>query len=177
MSYNERDGKSGFGVVIQDIDATGAVCFGKINDLKNYHKMVPHVKGVDIYEERTLSNVSVPGNVNFCTYLTIRLFHPLFQGTALTSAKFKVGIMGMKIGYYLKLRHEPKYNTLSWTLDYRYNSDVGKSYVPSFRFLMRKRTVHDLSQLAKPLRMSPYSFLHLLYARTAHLMHFTRNAQ
>lgn len=59
MSYNERDGKSGFGVVIQDINATGKVCFDKINDLKNYHKMVPHVKGVDIYEESTLSNVSI----------------------------------------------------------------------------------------------------------------------
>jgi len=57
VSYNERDGKSGFGVVIQDIDATGKVCFDKINDLKNYHKMVPHVKGVEIYEESTLSNV------------------------------------------------------------------------------------------------------------------------
>lgn len=35
-------------------------------------------------------------------------------------------MMGFKIGYFLKLRHEPKYDTLTWTLDYRYNSDFGK---------------------------------------------------
>jgi len=29
----------------------------------------------------------------------------------------------MRFGYYLFLTHEPKYNTLTWTLDYRYNSD------------------------------------------------------
>jgi len=40
--------------------------------------------------------------------------------------------MGMKIGYYLKLKHEPKHNTLSWTLDYRYSSDVGKYPPPYF---------------------------------------------
>ena len=165
MSYNERDGKSGFGVVIQDIDATGAVCFGKINDLKNYHKMVPHVKGVDVYEERTLSNVSVPGTVNFHAHITIRPFHPLFQGTALTSAKFKVGIMGMKIGYYLKLRHEPKHNTLSWTLDYRYNSDVGKSQIP---IVLHNFITARKASSSQPLRLSLF-VCHLIHSR----MYFT----
>jgi len=42
-----------------------------------------------------------------------------------TGAKFSVGAMGMNIEYYLKLRHEPKYNTLSWTLDFRHTSDLG----------------------------------------------------
>ena len=31
----------------------------------------------------------------------------------------------MNIEYYLKLRHEPKYSTLSWTLDFRHTSDLG----------------------------------------------------
>eukprot|EP00981_Chlorochromonas_danica_P008840 scaffold2312_cov165-Ochromonas_danica.AAC.80 len=35
--------------------------------------------------------------------------------------------MGMGFGYYLKLTHEPKHNTLTWTLDYKYNSDLDDS--------------------------------------------------
>lgn len=42
-------------------------------------------------------------------------------------AKFDIGVLGMRFGYFLMLTHEPKYNTLTWTLDYRYNSDFGKS--------------------------------------------------
>lgn len=56
--YNERDGKSGYGVVIQDINAPEQVCLGKISDLKNYPKVVPHVKAVDIYEQNKFANVS-----------------------------------------------------------------------------------------------------------------------
>eukprot|EP01032_Pedospumella_encystans_P020397 gene20397-23170_t len=104
VTYTERDGKSGFGVVIQDIDAPENVCFSKISDLKNYNKMVPHVKNVDVYEESKLTN-----------------------GSTLTGAKFSVGVMGMNIEYYLNLRHEPKYNTLSWTLDFRHTSDLDDS--------------------------------------------------
>ena len=38
-------------------------------------------------------------------------------------AEFKVGVMGMNFGYFLKLTHEPRWNTLTWTLDYTKNSD------------------------------------------------------
>ena len=31
--------------------------------------------------------------------------------------------MGMNFGYFLKLTHEPRWNTLTWTLDYTKNSD------------------------------------------------------
>jgi len=31
--------------------------------------------------------------------------------------------MGMGFGYFLKLTHEPRWNTLTWTLDYKKNSD------------------------------------------------------
>jgi hypothetical protein len=34
--------------------------------------------------------------------------------------------MGLSFGYFLKLRREPKHNTLTWTLDYRSSSDFGK---------------------------------------------------
>lgn len=56
--YNERSGKSGRGVVIQDVNATATVCMGKIRDLPNYNKMVPHVKKVDIYKTEKFFNVS-----------------------------------------------------------------------------------------------------------------------
>lgn len=100
VSFNERIGKSGRGVVVQDINASIPICMEKIRDLKAYPKMVPHVKTVDIYEGETFKN-----------------------GTSRTGAKFDVGVMGMRFGYFLLLTHEPKYNTLTWTLDYKYNSD------------------------------------------------------
>ena len=33
----------------------------------------------------------------------------------------------MTFGYYLRLTFEPNYYTLTWTLDYQYSSDFGKS--------------------------------------------------
>lgn len=49
------------------------------------------------------------------------------QGSTRVGAQFNVGLMGLSFGYFLKLRHEPKYNTLTWTQDYRYSSDFGNS--------------------------------------------------
>ena len=97
---NERKGKAGRGIVIQDIHASPAMCLQKISDLQNYHIMVPNVKNIEIY-----SNQSFP------------------NGTAQVGALFKVGISFMTFGYYLLLTFEPKYNTYTWTLDYRYSSD------------------------------------------------------
>jgi len=54
---NERTGKSGRGIVIQDIDATPDICMDKIRDLKLYPKVVPHLKSVDIYENLQFPNV------------------------------------------------------------------------------------------------------------------------
>lgn len=100
VSYNERNGKSGRGVVIQDVAASPSITMEKIRDLKMYPKMVPHCRDVKIYETQKFLN-----------------------GTSKTGAEFQVGVMGVKFGYYLMLTHEPKYNTLTWTLDYKYNSD------------------------------------------------------
>ena len=97
---NERKGKAGRGIVIQDIHASPAMCLQKISDLQNYHLMVPNVKNIEIY-----SNQSFP------------------NGTAQVGALFKVGISFMTFGYYLLLTYEPKYSTYTWTLDYRYSSD------------------------------------------------------
>ena len=72
----------------------------KITDLKAYPKMVPHVKKVDIYEKSRS-----------------------FDGSEKISAEFKVGLMGLSFGYFLKLKKSPIHNTFTWTLDYRYNSD------------------------------------------------------
>jgi hypothetical protein len=97
---NQRNGKSGRGIVIQDIQAPPHVCIDRISDLRNYHKMVPNVKNIDIYEENTYPN-----------------------GTTKVGAMFKVGVSLVTFGYYLRLTYEPKYVTYTWTLDYQYNSD------------------------------------------------------
>eukprot|EP01033_Poteriospumella_lacustris_P003918 gene3918-2783_t len=96
----ERDGKSGRGVVIQDINAPAAICMERIRDVESYIHVVPHVKKVEVYENRVFSN-----------------------GTSKTGAEFKVGLMGLSFQYFLQLTHEPKYNTLTWTLDYSKSSD------------------------------------------------------
>ena len=48
------------------------------------------------------------------------------QGTSKTGAEFDIGLLGFKFKYFLKLTHEPRFNTLTWTLDYTKNSDFGK---------------------------------------------------
>ena len=53
----ERDGKSGRGVVIQDINAPAAICMERIRDVESYIHVVPHVKKVEVYENRVFSNV------------------------------------------------------------------------------------------------------------------------
>jgi hypothetical protein len=54
---NERTGKAGRGLVIQDVNAPPAICMERIMDLPNYHKFVPKVRKVTIYEENALQNV------------------------------------------------------------------------------------------------------------------------
>ena len=98
--YNERQGKTGTGVCIADINSPPNICMDKICDLKAYPKMVPHVKKVQIYENSRG-----------------------FDGSQKIGAEFKVGLLGMSFGYYLQLKRSPIHNTFTWTLDYRYNSD------------------------------------------------------
>ena len=43
--------------MLQDVEAPKQVCMDRIRDLENYHKMVPHVRGVEIYNKETLANV------------------------------------------------------------------------------------------------------------------------
>lgn len=100
VTFNERIGKSGRGVVIQDINATEPICISKITDLTAYKTMVPNVKNVEIYHKLKFTN-----------------------GSTQTGAQFDVGALGLRFRYYLLLMHQPKYNTVSWTLDYKYNSD------------------------------------------------------
>ena len=53
-------------------------------------------------------------------------YRDMKQGTSQQCAQFNVGLLGLKFTYFLKLTHEPKYNTLTWTLDYTKNSDFGE---------------------------------------------------
>lgn len=48
------------------------------------------------------------------------------QGTEVVGAEFNVGISLLSFTYFLKLQYDPAYFTLTWTLDYQYNSDLGK---------------------------------------------------
>lgn len=60
MTFNEKGvGKSGRGVVIQDVNASTSICMSRIRDLGMYSKMVPHVKKVDIYESVKFANVRI----------------------------------------------------------------------------------------------------------------------
>lgn len=100
VTINVRDGSSGRGIVIQDVNATPDIVMGRIRDLKNYPKMVAAVKSLDIYESQKFDN-----------------------GTVKEGAQFKVGVSLMTFTYFLKLTYEPKYHTLTWTLDYSKYSD------------------------------------------------------
>ena len=95
-----RAGKSGRGVIIQDVHSAPHICMDRIRDLANYHKMVPNLKSIETLGEEKFAN-----------------------GTVQTRAKFNVGISLVGFGYYLVLTFEPRYNTYTWTLDYQYNSD------------------------------------------------------
>ena len=94
------DKASGRGLVIQDVNAPPAVCMEKILDMKNYDKYVAQVKKVFIYKNVTLQN-----------------------GTVSVGARFDVSALTMGFRYWLALTYEPKFNTLTWTLDYNFNSD------------------------------------------------------
>ena len=86
--YNTRQGKTGTGVCIADINSPPGICMEKITDLKAYPGMVPHVKKVSIYEKSRG-----------------------FDGSNKIGAEFKVGLLGMKFGYYLQLKKNPVHNT------------------------------------------------------------------
>lgn len=103
VTINQRNGKSGRGIVIQDIHATPDMCLSKISDLANYHKVVPNVKSIEIYENDVFAD-----------------------GSTLTGAMFKVGVSFVTFGYYLRLKYNADYKTYTWTLDYKYSSDFGE---------------------------------------------------
>ena len=103
VTINQRNGKSGRGIVIQDIHAPPHVCLSKISDLPNYSKVVPNVKSVDIYDTEIGSD-----------------------GITRIGASFKVGVSFVTFGYFLRLKYDPSYMTYTWTLDYQYSSDFGE---------------------------------------------------
>ena len=51
------------------------------------------------------------------------------QGTSKTKAKFVLGMYGLSMPYYVHITHEPKYDTVTWTLDYSRLSTLGKDCV------------------------------------------------
>jgi hypothetical protein len=85
-----------------------------------------------VYEENKFSNVSQrqdphcpPSSTNI-EYALFFLSHAACaQGTTQVGAAFEVGMAMVSFSYYLLLSHEPRYQTFTWTLDYRYSSDFG----------------------------------------------------
>ena len=57
--------------MIQDVNASTAICMGRIRDLAMYSKMVPHVKKVDIYDNVKFANVSSSHDVSCCTLFVV----------------------------------------------------------------------------------------------------------
>jgi hypothetical protein len=102
---NQKEGRSGRGLVIQDVNAPPQICIDRIRDLPNYPKMCPTVKRVDMYDESKFQN-----------------------GTILYGSEFKIGISLFSFNYYMRLKYDPKYYSFIWTLDYQYNSDFGEFY-------------------------------------------------
>jgi len=96
-----REGKSGRGVIIQDVDAPPHVVMDRIRDLKNYHKLVPNLKSIkDIVVEKE------------------------DDGSEVIFSKWNVGVSMVGFTYFLKLKYNAFYNTLTWTLDYSKASDL-----------------------------------------------------
>ena len=73
VTINERVGKSGRGIVIQDVQAPPAICMDRIRDLPHYHKMVPKVKSIDVYSEEKFTNVIVVIFVIFTIEIIIKI--------------------------------------------------------------------------------------------------------
>ena len=95
-----REGKSGSGVIIQDVDAPPHVVMDRIRDLKNYHKVVPNLKSIkDIVVEKEA------------------------DGSEVITSKWNVGVSLVGFTYFLKLKYNAFYNTYHWTLDYSKSSD------------------------------------------------------
>ena len=95
-----REGKSGRGIIIQDVEAPPHVCMDRIRDLKNYPKVVPNLKSI--------TNIEVTKEAD---------------GSEIITSKWNVGVSLVGFTYFLKLRYDARYNTFSWTLDYSKTSD------------------------------------------------------
>jgi hypothetical protein len=126
VTINQRNGKSGRGIVIQDIQAPPNVCLSRISDLANYSKMVPNVKSIEIYDNEVGAD-----------------------GSTKTGAMFKVGVSIVTFGYYLRLKYDPSYMTYTWTLDYQYNSDFGKIFTFAFYLIsVSVKTISNITMLS-----------------------------
>jgi hypothetical protein len=104
-----------------------------------------------VYKEICVADVLTPSFI-ICVSKYHHHHHHL-QGTSKQGAVFDIGLLGLKFKYFLKLTHEPKYNTLTWTLDYTKNSDFGKSiftlYIYTSRYIIRSDFLWFIAFLIK----------------------------
>ena len=64
VTFNERTGKNGRGVCLQDINAPPRICMEKIRDLPNYSKMVPKGKLKSLLKLLKLLNHYIFSQIN-----------------------------------------------------------------------------------------------------------------
>lgn len=96
-----ESGKGGRAMAVQDIAAAPATVWARILAFSEYPKMVNGVLECANYEELKHRN-----------------------GTQTIKTRMKLGVLGVKLEYFIHHTYEPKVGVLTWTLDYRRLSDL-----------------------------------------------------
>lgn len=94
-----KDGSGGRGMAVQDVHASPDLVWKRILDYANYPNMVEQVKLCETYET---------------------------AGDHIKT-RFIIAAMGFKYEYFIDHIYKPDANTLTWTLDYSRESDLGDS--------------------------------------------------
>jgi len=99
----------GRGLVVQDVNASTEIVWGRILDYDNYSNMVPHTIASKNYN--VIKNKPTKMNSHSQTIYT----------------QMKVGFPLIKLEFFVKHLYYPNLNSLTWTLDYSKQSDFDDS--------------------------------------------------
>lgn len=95
------DGKGGRALAVQDVAATADTVWSRILAFPEYPKMVAGVQECSNYDTKTHRN-----------------------GTRTIKTRMKLGVMGVKLEYFVEHTFAPQLGVLTWTLDYTRQSDL-----------------------------------------------------
>ena len=99
-----QSGSSGRGLVVQDVHAPTNIVWDRILDYNHYAKMVPKTLDSQNYKVEKHRD-----------------------GSQTIYTRMKVGFSMVKLTFYVKHEYQPKYKSLTWTLDYDRKSDFDDS--------------------------------------------------